>query len=95
VQLPAAPPLVLERRTHRLLRVQLDRLCRARGLAARTLHALLERHTQSGAQVTVLSMRLADPKGYGRIVRTADGHGIERIVEENARADQVTLHRGR
>ena len=51
-------------------------------LTARTLGALLERHTRSGAQVTVLSMRLADPTGYGRIVRTPDGQGIERIVEE-------------
>lgn len=51
-------------------------------LSATTLHALLERHAAAGAQVTVLSMRLADPKGYGRIVRTADGQGIERIVEE-------------
>ena len=51
-------------------------------LTAHTLHALLERHASSGAQVTVLSMRLPDPKGYGRIVRTADGQGIERIVEE-------------
>lgn len=51
-------------------------------LTAATLHALLERHAASGASVTVLSMRLPDPKGYGRIVRTADGAGIERIVEE-------------
>jgi len=51
-------------------------------LTARTLGALLDRHAKSGAQVTVLSMRLADPRGYGRIVRTRDGEGIERIVEE-------------
>jgi len=51
-------------------------------LTARTLGALLDRHAKSGAQVTVLSMRLDDPKGYGRIVRTRDGEGIERIVEE-------------
>src|SRR5262249_44469047 len=51
-------------------------------LPAHTLGALLDRHAQSGAQVTVLSMRLADPKGYGRVVRTHDGQGIERIVEE-------------
>jgi bifunctional UDP-N-acetylglucosamine pyrophosphorylase/glucosamine-1-phosphate N-acetyltransferase len=51
-------------------------------LTARTLHALLETHAASGAAVTVLSMRLPDPKGYGRIVRSADGEGIERIVEE-------------
>lgn len=51
-------------------------------LTAPTLHALLETHARSGAAVTVLSMRLPDPTGYGRIVRTADGEGIERIVEE-------------
>lgn len=51
-------------------------------LTAPTLHALLETHEASGASVTVLSMRLPDPKGYGRIVRTADGQGIDRIVEE-------------
>jgi bifunctional UDP-N-acetylglucosamine pyrophosphorylase / glucosamine-1-phosphate N-acetyltransferase len=47
-----------------------------------TLDALLWTHVDSGAAVTVLSMRLPDPKGYGRIVRTPDGAGIERIVEE-------------
>jgi bifunctional UDP-N-acetylglucosamine pyrophosphorylase/glucosamine-1-phosphate N-acetyltransferase len=51
-------------------------------LTAPTLHALLETHAASGASVTVLSMRLPDPKGYGRIVRRADGAGIERIVED-------------
>jgi bifunctional UDP-N-acetylglucosamine pyrophosphorylase/glucosamine-1-phosphate N-acetyltransferase len=51
-------------------------------LTAPTLHALLETHAGSGASVTVLSMRLPDPKGYGRIVRGPDGVGIERIVEE-------------
>ncbi|HTR97671.1 MAG TPA: NTP transferase domain-containing protein [Candidatus Acidoferrales bacterium] len=51
-------------------------------LTARTLDALLRAHQASGAAVTVLSMRLADPRGYGRIVRTAGGAGIDRIVEE-------------
>jgi bifunctional UDP-N-acetylglucosamine pyrophosphorylase/glucosamine-1-phosphate N-acetyltransferase len=58
-------------------------------LTARTLAALLERHAQSGAQVTVLSMRLTDPAGYGRIVRTKDGRGIERIVEEKDATPEV------
>lgn len=51
-------------------------------LKAFTLDALLATHASSGAAVSVLSMRLPDPRGYGRIVRTADGAGIERIVEE-------------
>ncbi len=58
-------------------------------LTADTLHALLDRHARAGAQVTVLSMRLEDPKGYGRIVRTPDGEGIERIVEEKDASPQV------
>jgi bifunctional UDP-N-acetylglucosamine pyrophosphorylase/glucosamine-1-phosphate N-acetyltransferase len=50
-------------------------------LRASTLHALLEGHRASHAAVTVLSMRLPDPKGYGRIVHAADG-SIAAIVEE-------------
>jgi bifunctional UDP-N-acetylglucosamine pyrophosphorylase/glucosamine-1-phosphate N-acetyltransferase len=51
-------------------------------LTVKTLDGLLLGHAESRAAVTVLSMRLPDPKGYGRIVRTPDGEGIERIVEE-------------
>jgi bifunctional UDP-N-acetylglucosamine pyrophosphorylase/glucosamine-1-phosphate N-acetyltransferase len=50
-------------------------------LTAKTHHELLESHRASGAAVTVLTMTLPDPTGYGRIVRGPDG-GIERIVEE-------------
>jgi bifunctional UDP-N-acetylglucosamine pyrophosphorylase/glucosamine-1-phosphate N-acetyltransferase len=49
-------------------------------LRAATLHALLEGHRASDAAVTVLSMRLPDPGGYGRILRTGE-HGIAGIVE--------------
>ena len=50
-------------------------------LTAGTLHALLRGHERSGAAVTVLSMRLPDPRGYGRIVR-GSGDSIQAIVEE-------------
>jgi len=49
-------------------------------LRGATLSALLERHHRSGAAVTVLSTRVPDPSGYGRIVREPDGR--VRIVEE-------------
>lgn len=49
-------------------------------LRAETLHKLIEGHKASGAAVTVLSMRLPDPTGYGRVVR-ADGDRIAAIVE--------------
>ncbi len=49
-------------------------------LRPRTLHDLLAGHRASGAAVTVLSMRLPDPTGYGRIVR-AEGDRVAAIVE--------------
>jgi len=49
-------------------------------LRGATLDALLERHARSGAAVTVLSTRVPDPSGYGRIVREPGGR--VRIVEE-------------
>lgn len=50
-------------------------------LRAETLQALLEHHRGQGATATVLSTRLSDPTGYGRIVRDSEGR-LERIVEE-------------
>jgi bifunctional UDP-N-acetylglucosamine pyrophosphorylase/glucosamine-1-phosphate N-acetyltransferase len=50
-------------------------------LRAGTLQQLLDHHAGSGAAATVLSMRMPDPKGYGRIVRDPAG-GLAAIVEE-------------
>jgi bifunctional UDP-N-acetylglucosamine pyrophosphorylase/glucosamine-1-phosphate N-acetyltransferase len=57
-------------------------------LQARTMHELIEGHAASGAAVTVLSMRLPDPRGYGRVVRTRDG-GIDRIVEDQDATEEI------
>jgi bifunctional UDP-N-acetylglucosamine pyrophosphorylase/glucosamine-1-phosphate N-acetyltransferase len=46
-----------------------------------TLELLIEQHRTASAAATVLTAELADPYGYGRIVRDADG-AITRIVEE-------------
>lgn len=51
-----------------------------------TLHGLLEGHRSSGSAATVLSMRLPDPKGYGRIVRSPAGDLVG-IVEERDASD--------
>jgi bifunctional UDP-N-acetylglucosamine pyrophosphorylase/glucosamine-1-phosphate N-acetyltransferase len=48
-------------------------------LTGRTLTHLWHSHAQSGAAATVLTARMADPTGYGRIVR--DGGSVRRIVE--------------
>jgi bifunctional UDP-N-acetylglucosamine pyrophosphorylase/glucosamine-1-phosphate N-acetyltransferase len=49
-------------------------------LRARTVRALLALHRAGGAAATILTADLADPTGYGRILRGPDG-GVERIVE--------------
>jgi bifunctional UDP-N-acetylglucosamine pyrophosphorylase / glucosamine-1-phosphate N-acetyltransferase len=46
-----------------------------------TLDALLAEHTAAGAAVTVLTTELADPTGYGRILRD-DAGGVRAIVEQ-------------
>jgi bifunctional UDP-N-acetylglucosamine pyrophosphorylase/glucosamine-1-phosphate N-acetyltransferase len=49
-------------------------------LRGETLAALVAHHRVQRATVTVLTARVADPRGYGRILRGAGG--VERIVEE-------------
>src|SRR4029453_13475380 len=51
-------------------------------LRAGPLDALLRTHRDLEAAVTVLSTRVPDARGYGRILRTDDGDGIAAIVEE-------------
>jgi bifunctional UDP-N-acetylglucosamine pyrophosphorylase/glucosamine-1-phosphate N-acetyltransferase len=48
-----------------------------------TLSALLQFHAESGGAVTVLTARLDDPHGYGRIVRDSSGQ-VEAIVEQKS-----------
>lgn len=49
-------------------------------LTPETLRAFLQYHEDSGAACTVMSTKLADPDGYGRILRGPDG-GVQDIVE--------------
>ncbi|MEB3235253.1 MAG: bifunctional UDP-N-acetylglucosamine diphosphorylase/glucosamine-1-phosphate N-acetyltransferase GlmU [Cyanobacteriota bacterium] len=49
-------------------------------LRPETLELLLQRHRASGAAVTLLTARLADPSGYGRVVANAAGE-VSAIVE--------------
>lgn len=49
-------------------------------LRPETLAALLEQHRSTGAAVTLLTARLADPSGYGRVFASPDGQ-VSAIVE--------------
>ncbi|HET6774261.1 MAG TPA: sugar phosphate nucleotidyltransferase [Acidimicrobiales bacterium] len=51
-----------------------------------TLAALVVEHRLSGAACTLLTARMADPTGYGRVVRDKDGR-VRRIVEQRDAVD--------
>jgi bifunctional UDP-N-acetylglucosamine pyrophosphorylase / glucosamine-1-phosphate N-acetyltransferase len=51
-----------------------------------SLRALVQTHEGSGAAATMATMVLADPSGYGRVVRAADGT-VERVVETKSGGD--------
>ena len=51
-----------------------------------TLAALLDAHASQDNAVTVLTASVADPTGYGRIIRSADG-AVEAIVEHKDATD--------
>ena len=52
-------------------------------LRTETLAALLDTHRRGEAAATILSAELADPAGYGRIVRDTEGR-VQAIVEDKA-----------
>jgi len=56
-------------------------------LRAQSLRALLDDHAAADNAVTILSGVVAEPFGYGRIVRGRDG-GVEAIVEEKDATDE-------
>jgi bifunctional UDP-N-acetylglucosamine pyrophosphorylase/glucosamine-1-phosphate N-acetyltransferase len=59
-------------------------------LSAETLQRLLQAHAASGAAATVLTARVPNPTGYGRIVRDAGG-AVAAIVEEKAATAEQKL----
>lgn len=56
-------------------------------LDAGTLGELLAAHVADGNAVTILTTEVADPAGYGRVVRAADG-GVVAIVEQKDADDE-------
>lgn len=61
-------------------------------LTHETLTAMIDEHRSHRAALTVLSTRVPDPTGYGRIVRRSDDL-LERIVEhKDATPEERTIH---
>ncbi len=59
-------------------------------LTGNTLQELLHRHRSGNAVATVLTARVPDPTGYGRIVRDADGT-LLRIVEHKDATEEERM----
>lgn len=51
-------------------------------LRSETVAALVAEHRLSGAACTILTARMDDPTGYGRVVRTGKEERVVRIVEQ-------------
>jgi bifunctional UDP-N-acetylglucosamine pyrophosphorylase/glucosamine-1-phosphate N-acetyltransferase len=57
-------------------------------LRPETIATLLEAHRASGSAATLLTARLADPSGYGRVVRSAGGD-VTAIVEHKDATPEI------
>lgn len=51
-------------------------------ISAKSFTELIELHKENGYSATVLSAKMENPTGYGRIIRSADDGSLLRIVEE-------------
>ncbi len=56
-----------------------------------TLRAVIAHHRQQGAPATLISTVLADPTGYGRVVRDDSGHVVKVVEERDAAADEAAM----
>jgi len=60
-------------------------------VSAETIRAMMELHAREKAAATVLTAKMADPAGYGRVVRGPDG-GVLRIVEhKDCSAEELAI----
>ncbi|MFC4561948.1 bifunctional UDP-N-acetylglucosamine diphosphorylase/glucosamine-1-phosphate N-acetyltransferase GlmU [Nocardiopsis mangrovi] len=60
-------------------------------LRGETLAGLIDAHESAGNAVTVLSARVPDPAGYGRVVRDAAGAFTEIVEHADATPDQLAV----
>ena len=61
------------------------------GLRPETIRRFLDYHRNSGFAATVLTAKLPDPSGYGRIVRALDGRLVRIVEHKDASASERAL----
>ena len=57
-------------------------------LEAGTLRDLVQTHVSGGSAVSILTARLEDPTGYGRVLRDASGAVLRIVEQKDASADE-------
>jgi bifunctional UDP-N-acetylglucosamine pyrophosphorylase/glucosamine-1-phosphate N-acetyltransferase len=79
----------------RLLRDETDTVLVTFGdmplISAASFHDLLEAHSRSRSPLTMLSVIADDPRGFGRVVRGADGRVMAIVEEADATAEQLGI----
>jgi bifunctional UDP-N-acetylglucosamine pyrophosphorylase/glucosamine-1-phosphate N-acetyltransferase len=60
-------------------------------LRTETLAGMIALHRESRATVTVLTTRMADPAGYGRIIRDATGRVVRIVEQKDASHVELTV----
>jgi len=60
-------------------------------LTADTVDTLLATHVASGNAATMLTSRLADPFGYGRVVRHRDGRVLRVVEQRDGTPDELAI----
>lgn len=60
-------------------------------LTGASVRHLLDSHSHQGASATMLTAHLADPTGYGRVVRDGDGAVLSIVEHRDATADQLLI----
>lgn len=56
-----------------------------------TMAGLVERHRDAGAAATLLTARMGDPAGYGRVLRADDGAVLGTVEHADASDDQLEI----
>ncbi len=60
-------------------------------LTGATVRKLLSDHAYASAGVTMITARLADPSGYGRVLRDADGEVVAVVEHKDATVEQLDV----
>lgn len=60
-------------------------------IKSETLKRLAETHTQEQNGATILSVRLADPTGYGRIIRDSEGRFLRCVEQKDASPEELGI----